>query len=250
VEQYIMTDSQIKVDLYPSINSSTKNSAIKKYWYFISNKVKLHHILATGLIIEHYGSIKHSNSTSDQAGWIPLFTENNISSGSANEDIIIKIDTSSFTGQIFAENSLGELESKESFNDLTSSNQEIYLRAPIPITAITEVVFPNKDSKEDFIDRASGYKNENLDIFVLKVKKPPKKILLKNYSSQLPSLEQDKNLLDRVQVAAAIRGLHFKLANKHKDASDLYNAFTVKMTMLARLEISTRSTYLKKFHIG
>ncbi len=220
-----MTDSQIKVDLYPSINSSTKNSAIKKYWYFISNKVKLHHILATGLIIEHYGSIKHSNSTSDQAGWIPLFTENNISSGSANEDIIIKIDTSSFTGQIFAENSLGELESKESFNDLTSSNQEIYLRAPIPITAITEVVFPNKDSKEDFIDRASGYKNENLDIFVLKVKKPPKKILLKNYSSQLPSLEQDKNLLDRVQVAAAIRGLHFKLANKHKDASDLYNAF-------------------------
>ena len=220
-----MTDSQRKDDLYPSINSSIKNSAIKKYWHFISNKVKLHHILATGLIIEHYGSIKHNDSTSNHTGWIPLFAENNITSGNENEDIIIKIDTSYFTGQVFAKTGLGELELKKSLNDLTSSNQEIYLRAPIPITAIAEIIFPNKESKNDFIDRASGYKNENLDIFILKVKKPPKKTLLKSYSSQLPSLEQYENLLDHVQVAAAMRGLHFKFANKHKDASDLYNAF-------------------------
>jgi hypothetical protein len=216
-------NNQIKEDLYPNLSASTKSGPVNRYWHFISDNMKLHHIVATGQIIEHYGSIKSSDSTDIQAGWIPLFTENNITCESSHEDIIIKIDTASFTGQFITVNSVGGLGSKQFPGEFTSNDQEVYLRAPLPITTISEIIFPSKESKEDFIDRASGYKNENLDIFTLKIKKPPKKAVLKSYSTQLPKIEHDHSLLDHIQTLAAMRGLHFKLANRDSDASITYS---------------------------
>ena len=90
----------------------------------------------------------------------------------------------------------------------------MYLRGPLPITSITEITFQSKESKENFIDRAATRKNEKIDTFSLKVKKPPKKQTVKTTSTNPPQIESTYNLLNHIKIAAAIRGLLFKFANK------------------------------------
>ena len=199
--------------------SNNKRNIVTNNWYFISNSIQLSFIISNGLIIEHYGS----DHTKANAGWIRLFAQNNISSDTKHEDIIIKINASSFTGPVMTTNGIGEYKSKQFPEEVDGNEQEILRPGPLPITCITDITFPSKQSRDDFTDRASTRKNEKLDIFTLKVKKPPKKPQTKTPPTNLPQIDLNHKLLDNIRIAAAIRGLVFKFANRDKNASSLYN---------------------------
>ena len=227
------------------LESKNKRTVERNNWYLISNSLNLSFIISNGLIIQDYGTdLNHA-----KAGWITLYPENNITSDSKHETIIIKINTSYLAGPVFANNSIGEFKEMQFPEELDGDEKVISIPGPLPITCISEIHFPSKESKEDYLDRAAGRKNEKLDASKLKVKKPPKNLQKKISPTNLPPREADPKLLDEIRIAAAIRGLFFKFANREEKASIMYNKVYSSSELIVSSDMADLDPILKELGV-